>query len=66
VLERERGATKGWAFFVVLIAIAVVAVGPIWLWARHIEKRVGSSPDRPGHEADRFHFKYGGEPPGAD
>ena len=60
------GATKGLVYFLLLVAIPIVAIGPVWLWARRNEKRIGSAEDRPGHESDRFHFKYGGEPPGAD
>jgi hypothetical protein len=51
--------------YVVILALsAVVVIVPIWLWARRIEKRI-EPPDRPGHEEERFRFKYGGEPPGA-
>jgi hypothetical protein len=49
---------------IVLAILVFVAIGPIWFWARRIEKRIGSPPDRPGHEEERFHFKYGAEPPG--
>jgi hypothetical protein len=44
-----------------IVAVAVLAIGVIW--ARRIEKRI-EPPARPGHDEDRFHFKYGVEPPG--
>lgn len=50
-------------YLVLFVALVIVAIGPIWFWARRIEKRI-EPPDRPGHEAERFHFKYGAEPPG--
>lgn len=50
-------------YLILVVVVAVVAVGPIWFWARRIEKRI-EPPDRPGPEDDRFHFKYGSEPPG--
>jgi hypothetical protein len=42
--------------------LAILAIGLIW--ARRIEKRI-KPPERLGHEEERFHFKYGSEPPGA-
>jgi hypothetical protein len=48
-------------YVIFVIALVVVAIGLIW--ARRIEKRI-EPPDRPGHQAERFHFKYGAEPPG--
>ncbi|HEU4356074.1 MAG TPA: hypothetical protein VFT27_10840 [Actinomycetota bacterium] len=50
-------------YVLILVVLALVVLAPIWLWARVIEKRIEPPPDRPGHEAERFHFKYGGEPP---
>jgi hypothetical protein len=50
-------------YVIFLVLLAIVAVGPIWLWARRIEKGV-EPPDRPGHEGKRFRFpKYGPIPP---
>jgi hypothetical protein len=46
-----------------LVCLAVVVIGLIW--AHRIEKRI-EPPDHPGHEEERFHFKYGAEPPGQD
>ena len=51
-------------YVVLLIAIVIVAIGPIWFWARRIEKRI-EPPKDPGHESERYRFTYGGEPPGA-
>lgn len=50
-------------YVIIFVLFGVVVIAPIWLWARRIEKRI-EPPDRPGHEQERFHFKYGGEPPG--
>jgi hypothetical protein len=47
-----------------ILAAALVAFG---IWARRMQKRIGSPPpDRPGHEAERFRFTYGAQPPGSD
>ena len=48
-------------YVVFVVAIAILAVG--FILARRIEKRI-EPPARPGHGEDRFHFKYGAEPPG--
>lgn len=48
-------------YVIFVIALAIVAIGLIW--ARRIEKRI-EPPDRPCHEGEHFHFKYGAEPPG--
>jgi hypothetical protein len=45
------------------VCLGVVVIGLIW--ARRIEKRI-QPPDHPGHEDERFQFKYGAEPPGYD
>jgi hypothetical protein len=50
-----------YVIFFVLLAVAVIGL----IWARRIEKRI-EPPDRPGHAAERFQFKYGAEPPGSD
>ena len=50
----------------VLAAVCIGAIGPIWWWSRRIEKRIGPPKDRPGHEPERLHFKYGVEPQGGD
>lgn len=50
-------------YVLILILFAIAVIAPIWLWARRIEKRT-EPPDRPGHEGERFHFRFGGEPPG--
>jgi uncharacterized iron-regulated membrane protein len=53
------------AFVLVAILVAILSAFMIWAWV--IKKRVGPPPpDRPGHETERFHFKYGAEPPGPD
>jgi hypothetical protein len=52
-------------YLIILALFGIVVIAPIWFWARRIEKRIGSPPDRPGHEEERFHFKYGAEPPGS-
>jgi hypothetical protein len=47
-----------------IVTVALVAFG---IWARRMQKRIGSPPpDRPGHETNRFRFKYGAQPPGSD
>jgi hypothetical protein len=52
--------------FVVLAVLVAILAGFV-IWARVIRKRLGTPPpDRPGHETERFHFKYGAEPPGSD
>ncbi|HEU4528252.1 MAG TPA: hypothetical protein VFT80_10015 [Actinomycetota bacterium] len=50
-------------YVIIFVLFGVVVIAPIWFWSRRIEKRI-EPPDRPGHEQERFHFKYGGEPPG--
>jgi hypothetical protein len=51
----------------IVAGILVVTLAAYGLWAWRIRKRIGEPPpDRPGHETKRFHFKYGGEPPGAE
>jgi hypothetical protein len=53
------------AYLVLAILVAAFAAYAAWAW--RVGKRIGPPPpDRPGHETKRFHFKYGGEPPGAD
>lgn len=50
---------------IVLVAIlGAVAIGPIWLWSRRIERRTAPPSGKHGEEEERFHFKYGAEPPG--
>ena len=51
-------------YLIFLVVFVIVAIGPIWFWARRIEKRIEPPKDRPGHESERYHLKYGGEPPG--
>ena len=46
---------------ILVILVAALAAFAVWAWV--IEKRIEPAPDRPGHEGERFHFKYGGEPP---
>ena len=58
---RHRNAMVYLIFFVALV---IVAIGPIWFWARRIEKRIEPPEDRPGHESARYHFDHGAEPPG--
>jgi hypothetical protein len=47
----------------IIVVVAVVAIvtdlvlGPA-------DREADQPPDRPGHEDERFHFKYGSEPPG--
>ena len=49
---------------ILLVLVAALVAFSIWAWL--IKRRLGAGPpDRPGHEAERFPFKYGGEPPGA-
>lgn len=51
----------------VVSAILVVALAAYGVWAWKIQKRIGPPPpDHPGHESERFHFKYGAQPPGSD
>lgn len=52
------------AYLVLFLVLVLLAIGPIWYWARRIEKRIGPPEDRPGHESERYRFKYGAEPPG--
>jgi hypothetical protein len=48
---------------ILVILAATLASFAIWAWL--IKRRLGPPPhDRPGHETERYHFKYGGEPPG--
>jgi hypothetical protein len=48
-----------------ILVTALAAYAAFWAWRVH--ERIGPPrPDRPGHETERFQFKYGGEPPGAD
>ena len=51
-------------YVIVLAVFAVVVIAPVWFVSRRIERRIEPPPDRPGHEGERFHFKYGGQPPG--
>jgi hypothetical protein len=49
----------------VLAAILVVVFAAFVIWVQLIKRHLGPSPpDRPGHETERFRFKYGGDPPG--
>jgi len=52
--------------YVVAVVLAASLVSyAIWAWriGRAIKPK---GRDTPGHETERFHFKYGGDPPGAD
>lgn len=63
VLDIRSGGAGVWMS--VLAAILLVIFVAFVIWVRVIKKRLGSPPpDRPGHETERFHFKYGGDPPG--
>jgi len=50
---------------VVIAILGAVAILPIWFWSRRIERRTAAPSGNPGHEEERFHLKYGAEPPGA-
>jgi hypothetical protein len=53
------------AYVVLSVLGAALVTYAVWAW--RIRKALGEPPlDRPGHETERFHFKYGAEPPGAD
>jgi hypothetical protein len=50
----------------IILAVAIVgavAILPIWLWSRRIEKRTGPPSNTP-RENERFRFTHGAEPPG--
>jgi hypothetical protein len=47
----------------VFVIVVLLVILPLWLYARRIEKRVGPRSGKRQDPADRFHFKFGGEPP---
>jgi hypothetical protein len=49
--------------FLVFVIVVLLVILPLSLYARRIEKRVGPRPEKRQDLADRFHFKFGGEPP---
>jgi hypothetical protein len=48
-----------------VVLLAILVAYAFWAWL--IKKRIGTPPpDRPGHETERFYFKWGAEPPSDD